>query len=210
MYAYDPRGNLTNATTLDPGLSNLDFSVMSYDAADRLTNITSAGGRWLSFTYDSAGRRASSLDQLGHRLTYSYDVAGRLESMTNELGQWAVRYDYDAAGRLARKALGNGMVATYGYDAAGQLLTLTNRLADGTAISWFNYAYDTRGRRTAMATHYGAWAYDYDDLGQLTRAVLNSTDPQIPSQDPPTSMTRWATASAPSRTASPPNTPPTV
>ena len=183
MYAYDPRGNLTNATTLDPGLSNLDFSVMSYDAADRLTNITSAGGRWLSFTYDSAGRRASSLDQLGHRLTYSYDVAGRLESMTNELGQWAVRYDYDAAGRLARKALGNGMVATYGYDAAGQLLTLTNRLADGTAISWFNYAYDTRGRRTAMATHYGAWAYDYDDLGQLTRAVLNSTDPQIPSQD---------------------------
>ena len=42
MYAYDPRGNLTNATTLDPGLSNLDFSVMSYDAADRLTNITSA------------------------------------------------------------------------------------------------------------------------------------------------------------------------
>ena len=71
----------------------------------------------------------------------------------------------------------------YGYDAAGQLLTLTNRLADGTAISWFNYAYDTRGRRTAMATHYGAWAYDYDDLGQLTRAVLNSTDPQIPSQD---------------------------
>jgi len=183
IYAYDARGNLTNATTLDPGLSTLDFSVMAYDAADHLTNITSSGGKWLSFTYDSAGRRASSLDQLDHQLTYHYDDAGRLESMTNELGQSVVRYDYDAAGRLARKTLGNGMVASYGYDAAGQLLSLTNRLADGTAISWFNYAYDTRGRRTAMATHYGAWAYDYDDLGQLTRAVLSSTDPQIPSQD---------------------------
>jgi RHS repeat-associated protein len=156
---------------------------MTYDTNDRLTNITSTGGKWLSFTYDTAGRRTSSVDQLGHQLTYSYDTAGRLESMTNELGQFVVRYEYDAAGRLLRKTLGNGMVATYGYDAAGQLLTLTNRLADGTPISWFNYTYDTRGRRIAMATHYGTWAYDYDDLGQLTHAVLTSTDPDIPSQD---------------------------
>jgi RHS repeat-associated protein len=183
VYAYDPRGNLTNGSILDPQSSVLEASVMSYDNADRLTNITSTGGKWLSFTYDTAGRRASSVDQLGHQLTYSYDAPGRLDSMTNELGQLVVRYEYDAAGRLTRKTLGNSMVATYGYDAAGQLLTLTNRLADGTAISWFNYAYDTRGRRTAMATHYGAWAYDYDDLGQLTRAVLSSTDPQISSQD---------------------------
>jgi RHS repeat-associated protein len=183
VYAYDPRGNLTNATTLDAQLSTLESSQLLYDSADRLTNITSTGGKWLAFTYDTAGRRASSLDQLGHRLTYSYDAVGRLESMTNELGELVVRYGYDPAGRLARKTLGNGLIATYGYDAAGQLLTLTNRLADGTAISWFNYAYDRRGRRTAMATHYGAWAYDYDDLGQLTRAVLSSTDPQISSQD---------------------------
>ncbi len=189
-YAYDHRGNLTNAAThpvqppgQDPPLPPTTSAAMSYDAGDRLTNITYPGGKWLAFTYDTAGRRASSLDQLGHRLTYAYDAAGRLDSMTNELGAAVVRYEYDAAGRLARKTLGNGMVATHGYDAAGQLLTLTNHLANGTAISWFNYTYDTRGRRTAMATHYGAWAYDYDDLGQLTRAALNSTDPQVPSQD---------------------------
>jgi RHS repeat-associated protein len=156
---------------------------MSYDSADRLTNIAFTGGKWLSFAYEAAGRRASSLDQLGHRLTYAYDAAGRLDSMTNELGQLVVRCEYEPAGRVGRKTLGNGLVTAYAYDAAGQLLTLTNRLAEGMAISWFNYAYDTRGRRTAMATHYGAWTYDYDDLGQLTRAVLNSTDPQVPSQD---------------------------
>jgi len=183
VYAYDPRGNLTNAAILDPLSSILEFSAIAYDSADCLTNITSTGGKWLAFTYDTAGRRASSLDQLGHQLVYSYEAAGRLESVTNELGQLIVHYEYDAADRLALKTLGNGMVATYGYDAAGQLLTLTNRLADGTPISWFNYAYDTRGRRTAMATHYGAWAYDYDDLGQLTHAVLVSTDTNIPNQD---------------------------
>lgn len=182
-YAYDARGNLTSATTLDPGLSPLETSVMTYDGNDRLTNITATGGKWLSFTYDAAGRRASSVDQLGHQLTYSYDAAGRLESLTNELAQVVVQYEYDAAGRLGQKTLANGMVAAYEYDAAGQLLTLENRLADGTPISWFNYTYDTRGRRTAMATHYGTWAYEYDDLGQLTRAVLASTDPQIPNQD---------------------------
>ena len=182
-YAYDSRGNLTNATTLDSGLATVEFSVMSYDVGDRLTNIVFTGGKWLAFTYDTAGRRASSLDQLGHRLTYAYDTAGRLQSMTNELAECVVRYEYDSAGRLALKTLGNGMFAIYGYDAAGQLLTLTNRLADGIAISWFNYTYDTRGRRTAMATHYGTWGYEYDDLGQLTRAVLTSTEPEVPSQD---------------------------
>ena len=34
-----------------------------------------------------------------------------------------------------------------------------------------------------MDTHYGLWTYDYDDLGQLTHAVLNSTAPDIPNQD---------------------------
>jgi len=183
QYLYDPRGNLTNATTLDPGLATLNSAALSYDSNDRLMNIFYDGGRFLAFTYDAAGRRVSSLDQLGHELTYFYDPAGRLQSMTNELGQLVVRYEYDPAGRLAVKALGNGMVTTYGYNAARQLLTLTNRLADGTAISWFNYAYDTRGRRTTMVAHYGAWAYDYDDLGQLTRAVLVSTHTNIPNRD---------------------------
>ena len=46
-----------------------------------------------------------------------------------------------------------------------------------------NYTYDTRGLRVGMATHYGTWSYEYDDLGQITHAVLVSTDPEIPSQN---------------------------
>jgi YD repeat-containing protein len=182
-YAYDTRGNLTNAATLDSQLSTLYATAYAYDTNDRLTNIVYPGDKFLAFAYDAAGRRASSLDQLGHLLTYRYDTAGRLETMTNELGQLVVRYAYDPAGRLELKTLGNGVFTTYTYDDAGQLLALTNAFPDAKPLSWFNYTYDSRGRRTSMDTHYGKWTYGYDDLGQLTRAVLASTDTNIANQD---------------------------
>ncbi|MCX6887773.1 MAG: choice-of-anchor J domain-containing protein, partial [Verrucomicrobia bacterium] len=177
IYAYDSRGNLTLASNYVGAIT------LAYDAADRLQRITYPGNRWLGYTYDTAGRRTSMTDQLGYRLTYIYDAAGRLERMTNSAGLQLVRYAYDAAGRLALKTLGNGVYTTYGYDVAGQLLTLTNAQPGGTSISFFNYTYDNRGRRVAMVTHYGRWAYGYDDLGQLTRAVLASTSTNVPSQN---------------------------
>ncbi|KKK75076.1 hypothetical protein LCGC14_2877370, partial [marine sediment metagenome] len=149
----------------------------------RLERISYPGGRWLEFTYDLAGRRASSLDQLGHRLDYHYDAAGRLESITDTTAAEIVRYHYDASGRHERKDLGNGVYTTYQYDPAGQLLRLDNYAPDDSELSHFHYTYDMLGRRTSMDTHYGLWTYEYDDIGQLTHAVLDSSDPQIPDQD---------------------------
>jgi len=92
-----------------------------------------------------------------------------------------VLYQYDAAGHIATKAVGNGLLTTYRYDPAEQILNLTNALANGTVISWFNYTYDSRGRRTTMSTLDGNWTYTYDDIGQLTHAVFASTS-TIPNQ----------------------------
>src|SRR5205814_90478 len=39
------------------------------------------------------------------------------------------------------------------------------------------------GQRTGMSTLDGVWTYKYDLTGQLTRAVLVSTNPSIPDQD---------------------------
>ncbi|WP_158305415.1 RHS repeat-associated core domain-containing protein [Opitutus terrae] len=177
-FDYDVRGNLTS-TTDATGTTRFD-----YDARDWLTRITYPTGPWLQFTYDAAGRRATSLDQLGHRLNYGYDAAGRLEQLTDEQGRRIVHYTFDAAGRLAGKTLANGLTATYAYDTAGQLLVLTNALASGGTLSRFAYAYNDRGRRTAMETLEGRWTYDYDALGQLTRAAFASTNPAVvPNQD---------------------------
>jgi RHS repeat-associated protein len=75
------------------------------------------------------------------------------------------------------------MFTTYQYDPAGQLLTLTNALPNGTLLSYFNYTYDSRGRRTSADSLDGHWSYNYDDLGQLTHAILGSAAADIPDQD---------------------------
>ena len=177
-FTYDARGNLLTATDAT------GTTTFTYDpATDRLMRIDYPAGEWLEFTYNAAGQRESSLDQTGHRLTYHYDGIGRLDFIENESSVREVDYDYDAAGRLALKTLGNGVYTTYEYDDAGQLLHLVNYQPDGSVLSRFDYTYDSRGRRTQMATSYGAWTYEYDDIGQLTHAVLASTDPDIPDQD---------------------------
>lgn len=199
QYQFNTRGQLTEKLYPDGSRAAYEYDdsrcnlvaasnytgriTLAYDAHDRLQRITYPGDRWLEYTYNTAGQRASMTDQLGYRLDYDYDAVGRLRSITNSAGTRIVLYDYDAAGRLECKTLGNGVYTTYAYDRAGQLLTLTNARPDHSVLSFFNYTYDSRGRRTAMATHYGAWTYEYDDLGQLTHAVLASTDAQIPNQD---------------------------
>src|SRR5206468_2472463 len=42
-----------------------------------------------------------------------------------------------------------------------------NHKPDGSVLSRFDYTYDSRGRRTSMATVEGTWQYQYDDLSQL-------------------------------------------
>jgi len=94
-----------------------------------------------------------------------------------------VSYRYDAAGRVARKDLGNGVYSTYQYDHAGQVIHLINYAAGGTILARYDYSYDTRGRRISMATSQGVWKYHYDDRGQLTRAMFDSSSPSVADQD---------------------------
>ena len=198
VFAYDTNGRVTTKTYADgsyveyhyDGRGNLDYTVdasgttdYTYNTKDELARIDYPGGQWLEFTYNDAGQRDTSLDQLGHRLEYHYDEAGRLDYMVDESGLTIVDYGYDAAGRIVRKELGNGVYTTYEYDAAGQLLHLINSASDDSILSRFDYTYDSRGLRTSMGTSYGMWSYGYDDVGQLTHAMLESTDADVPDQD---------------------------
>ncbi|MCJ7575494.1 MAG: hypothetical protein MUO80_02275 [Dehalococcoidia bacterium] len=177
-YDYDDAGRLVAATDTQ-GTTTFEY----YPNTDFLKKISYPQGCWLQFTYDSAGRRASSLDQLGHRLDYLYDAAGRLESLTDENGAEVVHYTYDADGRLVREDKGNGVYTTYEYDAAGQLLHLVNYKPDDSVLSRFDYTYDALGCRISMGTIDGNGTYQYDNNGQLTHAVLDSVNPEIPDQD---------------------------
>ena len=176
VYRYDARGNLVEAE------NSQGTTTFTYNAHDHLMSVAYPGGRWLAFEYDDVGRRTFSEDHLGYRLAYHYDADGRLGRLSNGADD-IVSYAYDDLGRLARKTMGNGVYTTYGYDAAGRLLEMANYGPDDGVLSRFAYTYDRRGRRMSMQTSYGLWLYTYDDVGQLTRAVLESADADIPDQD---------------------------
>ncbi len=205
-YTYNARGQVVGRNT--SGTLGADDFIYTFDTVGRITSTTGPEGTTvfmydadhqrlvqidypaigdkpisLAFEYDVAGRRTKSTDQDGHVLNYFYDTAGRLVRMTDAAGEPVVDYEYDAAGRLVGKTLGNGVHTTYDYNAVGQIINLVNRRPDETVLSRFEYTYDDAGRRVAMETHYGLWTYQYDVAGQLARAVLVSTDTDVPDQD---------------------------
>lgn len=174
---YDARGNLATLTDAS------GVTAFTYDTGNRLTRVAYPDGRSIDYTYDEAGRRIRTVDQDGFTVNYHYDGLSRLDSLTDGAGGLIVRYTYDVVGRMVRKDLGAGGHTTYTHDAAGQLLSLVNHAPGGTVTSRFDYSYDVLGRRTGMVTLDGAWAYEYDPVGQLTRAVFTSATLGLADQD---------------------------
>ena len=172
-YTYDEVGNITSVT--DP----TGTTTFTYYANHLLKRITYPGNLFLEYTYDSLGRRTSVIDQSGYELRYIYNAYGQLESIAQAGGDEQVHYTYDSRRRLSVKTLGNGVSTTYAYDLAGRLSHLVNYASDDTVLSRFDYAYDSRGRRTGMSILDGNWVYTYDKVGQLTDATFTSTNPDI-------------------------------
>jgi RHS repeat-associated protein len=176
-YTYDAHGNLTTATDAN------GTTTLTYDAADRLTKVTYANGRSLTYTYDAGGRRTSVTDQTGFTTKYLYDAVGRLTGLTDGTNHAIATYTYDAAGRLSKQVDGNGNYTTYTYDAAGEVTSLINYKANNAVNSSFAYTYNNLGQRTSQTTLDGTWTYTYDATGQLTNAVFASTNTAIANQN---------------------------
>src|SRR5262249_7492798 len=140
-------------------------------------------GLYLKYTYDFAGRRIQMVDQDGFTVNYAYDSVSRLAELTDSNGNLVVRYAYDAAGNLVREDKENGTYTTYDYDKGGELLSLINHAPAGSINSSFVYTYNDLGLRTSETTIDGTWTFTYDAIGELTRAVFASTNPDMPNDD---------------------------
>ena len=176
-YIYNNRGNIVSVAT-ERGTTSL-----TYDNADRLTEIVYPSGRSLSYSYDTVGRRTQLIDQDGNTVNYSYDEAGRLAELTNGDSELIVGYTYNERGQVAQEENGNDTSTSYSYDATGQILEIINRASDNSINSRFAYTYDDLGLRVGASTPDGDWTYSYDASGQLTGAIFNSTNPEIPDQN---------------------------
>ncbi|MFE9574444.1 hypothetical protein ACFYMW_39035 [Streptomyces sp. NPDC006692] len=113
-----------------------------------VTQVTTSGGRWITFGYDAQHRVTSARDNTGRTVSYTYDTAGRLSTVTDPAGK-ASSYTYDgASNRIATATDARGIVyMSNTFDAAGRVKVQT--LTEGATYS---FAYTQTGTGPITAT----------------------------------------------------------
>lgn len=161
---------------------------MTYDALNRLQNVTSAGNPVISYVYDGDSARVAE-ERLpdGTAVAYSYDSKGNVTSISErgtDPGRPAMSIEYDAKGNPVRftDPLGNATVAaydaagnrisvtdpsggvrTYAYTASGKLASTTDENGKTTSFSW-------SPRYFLSAIEYpdnGTYSFSYDAAGRV-------------------------------------------
>jgi RHS repeat-associated protein len=123
-YTYDDAGNRTSV------VSSSGTESYTYDALNRLTEVSYPGGPSVSYTYDAAGNRAS---ETHGAVTddYTYDDAGQLTAVES------TEYDYDENGNLVSAG-----ADTFAWDHDNRLISASVGAHEA------SYAYDGDGVRT--------------------------------------------------------------
>ena len=129
-YAYDAVGNQTGIANPN-GTTVMDV----YDAANRLTSVTSKGGAGavlssFGYGYNSDDQRTSVTEANGDVVSYGYDSLGHLssESRTGAAGYTAL-YVVDGAGNRTSSTVG-GVTTSYAYDGDDELRSTSGGFAN--------------------------------------------------------------------------------
>ncbi|MCL4504452.1 MAG: hypothetical protein M1434_08630 [Chloroflexi bacterium] len=165
-YTYDTHGNVIGATSATGSIS------FTYSPNGNITQVTYPNGRYLSYGYDASNRRNSVVAQDGYSLGYDYDAGGNLSGIRGINGQRVVTYTYDALERLTKVDRTNGATTIYRYDLYNRVEGITHTSFISGVIEFFNYAYDSRGRRVSVTSSGGTTTYGYDLAGQLISITL--------------------------------------
>jgi RHS repeat-associated protein len=146
LYTYNNANNISSWTTAS------EQKGFTYDAVDRLTNVTNYEAPAENYSYDGVGNRiASHLSA-----SYGYQPFNKLTSTA------VTSYSYDNNGNLISKSDASG-TTTYTFNEENQLtqVSLPNSLT-------VNYKYDGLGRRIQRTTSAGAnERYVYDGADAL-------------------------------------------
>jgi RHS repeat-associated protein len=177
LYDYDAANRLTTLTT--PQSEQVTFS---YDNANRRTAITNPGGSATHLTYD-ASSRVQYLDAIGsgntllNRSTYSYVFNGADSTLLRSLVGWASPNPNGTAASFTYDGLNRlltGGIYSYGYDAASNLTSAT---VQG-SFTINNANQPTSQDSTTLAwDKAGNWSYA--SWGNLENAVYSPTNQKI-------------------------------
>jgi RHS repeat-associated protein len=164
-YTYDPAGNQLTRTTA------LGTVESSYDAANRLTAISSGESALRSYGYDAADRRTSATDAEGHKIEIAYTEEGRPSSIKDGRGQSLTR-SYDSRGNLTKQIDGRGTI-DYGYDKLSRMTSLTD--PQGKSLG---FGYDPEGDLTEVTRPNSVTTTNlYNDAGRLAETVSKTAEP---------------------------------
>ncbi len=167
-YGYDLVGNRTAMTVT--GNQQPVTSLYTFDADNRLIQVTDWATGTTTYGYDTAGRLIITTLPNGVQTTHSYDDAGRLTALLHARGTTVLaRYAYtlDAVGNrthVTETVSGVTRGISYTYDALYRLTA-----AGYSTGETYAYQYDAVGNREVM-TDTAVHTYAYDPANRLTNA----------------------------------------
>ncbi len=182
--AYDALGRLisTDAVTIgydsDSRIISANGITTARDAAGRVTEVTVAPGKTVSYSYDSvSGDLVSATDWSGNTTTIEWD-SRRNVSRLNRGNSLATTFSYDVSGRS--KAINHGFSSLeIIYNNDGQISAVNRSQALAPALpDSLNYTYDAADRivefeydALGRVTNDGKRAYTYDGASRLIGVV---------------------------------------
>jgi RHS repeat-associated protein len=150
QFAYDAESRMTQSNGI----------TIAYDpATGRMSTVTLAPGKTVSYAYNGLGRVVSVSDWLGGTTSFSHDAAGRLISMTPPNGL-TTTFTYDNADRIVAITDGGLSSVSLTRDANGRVVNATRMtpISFSPSADARNFAFDAPGQVATFA---------YDLLGRL-------------------------------------------
>ena len=158
-YGYDSQGN---QSSVDAPLSR--NTANTYDALNRLSQITDPMSGVAKFGYDATDNLASVQDPRSLSTAYTYNGFGDVTKL-NSPDTGVTNTTYDSGGNLATSTDARGAISTYAYDASNRVTSVAYKLGSTTDLTE-SYTYDAgangKGHRTGAsdANHSMSWTYD--------------------------------------------------
>ena len=172
VLSYDARNRLTGVTT------PAGTTTRGYDPVGNLIRLDLPNGNRMLYSYDPANRLSQVADSLGNRITYTYDAAGNrtAEEIRDPSGTLtrALSSEYDAFNRLQRLIYPDGVDEVFAYDGNGNRTSSTD--ANGRPTS---FGYDSLNRlKEVIQPGSVSTGYTYDvadNLASVTDAEGHRT-----------------------------------
>jgi YD repeat-containing protein len=158
-----------------------DEALETFDSVGKRLTRALPDGRSLSFSYDAADRLSEVTDHLNRRLRLTYDASGRVSALTDPAGQ-DVNYTYDGEGSLASVGYPDLSKRRYSYtqvDVGGTVEpALLTGLTDENANHYASWTYDSSALASSSEHAGGVDRYEFtyqkDANGKITGTTLTN------------------------------------